>query len=175
MLNTGWYSLCLDPSCLWPQLVCLWSAGLGLFFLGPVLIPPQKQVLCATAGWTPTPTFPLFHAGSVPFGPKKSPAPIWVLLHSMAQDWHLQGNFLVIRFISYFRVWTSLLALLVLTLCSVAQSCPVVCSPMDCSPPGSSAHEIFQARILEWGAICFSRGIFPTQGSNPHLLHLLHC
>ena len=135
---------------------------------------PEAVALCH-GRVNPTPTFPLFHAGSVPFGPKKSPAPIWVLLHSMAQDWHLQGNFLVICFISYFRVWTSLLALLVLTLCSVAQSCPVVCSPMDCSPPGSSAHEIFQARILEWGAICSSRGIFPTQGSNPHLLHLLHC
>ena len=38
---------------------------------------------------------------------------------------------------------------------------------MDCSPPGSSVHEISQARILEWVAIPFSRGIFPTQGWNP--------
>ena len=35
----------------------------------------------------------------------------------------------------------------------VAQSCPTLGDPMDCSPPGSSAHEIFQARVLEWGAI----------------------
>ena len=35
----------------------------------------------------------------------------------------------------------------------VAQSCPTVCDPMDCSPPGSSVHGIFQARILEWVAI----------------------
>ena len=41
--------------------------------------------------------------------------------------------------------------------CSVAQSCPTLCSSMDCSPPGSSAHGIFQARILEWVAISFSR------------------
>ena len=41
---------------------------------------------------------------------------------------------------------------------------------MDCSPPGSSVHGIFQARILEQVAISFSRGIFPTQGLNPHLL-----
>ena len=34
----------------------------------------------------------------------------------------------------------------------VAQSCPTLCNPMDCSPPGSSVHGIFQARILEWGA-----------------------
>ena len=35
----------------------------------------------------------------------------------------------------------------------VAQSCPTLCNPMDCSPPGSSIHGIFQARVLEWGAI----------------------
>ena len=34
-----------------------------------------------------------------------------------------------------------------------AQSCPTLCNPMDCSLPGSSAHGIFQARILEWVAI----------------------
>ena len=38
----------------------------------------------------------------------------------------------------------------------VAQSCPTLCDPMDCSPPGSSVHRIFQARVLEWGAIAFS-------------------
>ena len=40
----------------------------------------------------------------------------------------------------------------------VAQSYPTLCDPMDCNPPGSSVHEIFQARILEWVAISFSRG-----------------
>ena len=39
-----------------------------------------------------------------------------------------------------------------------AQSCPTLCNPMDCSPPGSSVHGILQARILEWIAIPFSRG-----------------
>ena len=38
----------------------------------------------------------------------------------------------------------------------VAQSCPTPSNPMDCSPPGSSVHGIFQARVLEWGAIAFS-------------------
>ena len=38
----------------------------------------------------------------------------------------------------------------------VAQSCPTFSDPMDCSRPGSSAHGIFQARVLEWGAIAFS-------------------
>ena len=43
------------------------------------------------------------------------------------------------------------------------QLCP---DHMDCSPPGSSVHEILQARTLEWAAMPSSRGIFPTQGSN---------
>ena len=37
----------------------------------------------------------------------------------------------------------------------VAQSCPTLCNPMDCSLPGSSVHGIFQARVLEWVAISF--------------------
>ena len=37
----------------------------------------------------------------------------------------------------------------------VAQSCPTLSDPMDCSLPGSSIHGIFQARVLEWGAIAF--------------------
>ena len=41
----------------------------------------------------------------------------------------------------------------------VAQSCPTLSDPMDCSLPGSSIHGIFQARILEWGAIAFSASI----------------
>ena len=38
----------------------------------------------------------------------------------------------------------------------VTESCPTLSDPMDCSPPGSSVHGIFQARELEWGAIAFS-------------------
>ena len=40
----------------------------------------------------------------------------------------------------------------------VAQSCPTLCDPMGCSLPGSSVHGIFQAMVLEWIAISFSRG-----------------
>ena len=41
--------------------------------------------------------------------------------------------------------------------CEVAQLCPTLWDPMDCSIPGSSVHRIFQARVLEWVAISFSR------------------
>ena len=40
----------------------------------------------------------------------------------------------------------------------IAQSCPTLCDPMDCSLPGFSFHGIFQARVLKWVAISFSRG-----------------
>ena len=42
----------------------------------------------------------------------------------------------------------------------VVQSCPTLCDPMDCSPPSSSVHGIFQARVLEWVAIAFSKKYF---------------
>ena len=40
----------------------------------------------------------------------------------------------------------------------VAQSCPMLCNPIDCTPPGFSVHGILQARIMEWSAIPFARG-----------------
>ena len=51
----------------------------------------------------------------------------------------------------------------------VTQSCLTLCNPMDCSPPGSSAHGIFQARVLEWGAIAFS-----ASGPYKMLFNLIH-
>ena len=45
---------------------------------------------------------------------------------------------------------------------------------MDCSPPGSSVHGTSQARVIDWVAISSLWGIFPIQGSNLHLLRLLH-
>ena len=55
------------------------------------------------------------------------------------------------------------------------QSHLTLCDPTDCSPPGSSAHRILQAQIMKWVAMASSTGIFLSQGSNPSLLHLLHC
>ena len=48
----------------------------------------------------------------------------------------------------------------------VAQSCLTPSDPMDCSPPDSSIHGIFQARVLEWGAIAFSRKTYRHNQKN---------
>ena len=63
-----------------------------------------------------------------------------------------------------------------INICVCVQSlmCLTLCSPMDCSQPGSSAHGIFQARILEWVVIPYSKGSFQPKEFNPHLLCLLH-
>jgi len=65
----------------------------------------------------------------------------------------------------------------------VSQSCPTPSDPMDCSLPGSSVHGIFQARVLEWGAIAFSNwsllklisieSVMPSNHLNPCHLFLL--
>ena len=49
----------------------------------------------------------------------------------------------------------------------VAQSCPTLRDPMDCSRPGSSIHGIFQSRVLEWGAIAFSKEVGNTYAAAP--------
>ena len=63
----------------------------------------------------------------------------------------------------------------------VAQSCPTLCNPMDCSLPGSSVHGILQARVLEWLAVSFSRRssqprdrtrVSSIPGRTPWILHL---
>ena len=54
------------------------------------------------------------------------------------------------------------------------QSCPTLCYPMDCSPPGSSVHEDSKGKNTGVGCHALLQGIFPTQGSNLHLLGLLH-
>ena len=54
--------------------------------------------------------------------------------------------------------------------CLVTQSCPTLCDPIDCSPPGSSPYGISKARILEWVSIPFSRGSSQPR-IKPCLLH----
>ena len=49
------------------------------------------------------------------------------------------------------------------------QLCPTFCDPVDCSPPGSSVHGDSPGKNTGGGCHALLRGIFPTQGSNPHL------
>ena len=58
-----------------------------------------------------------------------------------------------------------------IVLCLVAQSCPTLCNPMDCSPPGSSVHGDSPGKNTGVGCHALLQGIFPTQGSIPGLLH----
>ena len=58
----------------------------------------------------------------------------------------------------------------------VAQSCPTLSDPMDCSLPGSSVHGIFQARVLEWGAIALETGNWSRIVNVMSLAHIyLYC
>ena len=54
----------------------------------------------------------------------------------------------------------------------VVQSCPTLSDPMDCSPPGSSVHGIFQARVLEWGATDGNKAVIPEGYGNMKCLKL---
>ena len=86
----------------------------------------------------------------------------WVCVCRTCHSWTLYDIFLMSKVIK------AIFICLVGVQCSVlaAQSCPTLCDPMDCSPPGSSVHGIFQARLLEWVAISFSRGSsWPRDGT----------
>ena len=59
----------------------------------------------------------------------------------------------------------------VCVLCLVTLSCPALCDPMDCSPPGSSVHGDSPGKNTGAGCHVLLQGVFPTQGSNPGLPH----
>ena len=66
-------------------------------------------------------------------------------------------------------VWTRNESKYFFCCCLVTKSCPTLYDPMHCSLPGSSVHEIFQARILEWGAISSPRGSFWCRDQSQYL------
>ena len=82
----------------------------------------------------------------------------------------LIGMFLSVLYFLWYYKWDIFFSFC----CSIANSYPTLCDAMNYSLPGSSAHGIFQARILEWIAIFLLQEIFPDQGLNHHLLCLLH-
>ena len=64
----------------------------------------------------------------------------------------------ILQYIQVSNLYCTLETNLMLKWSEVSQSCPTLCDPIDCSLSGSSVHGIFQARVLEWIAISFSRG-----------------
>jgi len=99
----------------------------------------------------------------------------WVILHRLkmifprwhAVSFHTEKLWVTLK-------WRSLLLKLPLTwyvLCLLTQSCPTLCDPMDCSPPGSSVHGDSSGKNTGVGCHALLQGIFPTQRLNPGLLH----
>ena len=81
-----------------------------------------------------------------------------VLHNSWPEDnrYHLQSiryEYAIVFEISINYLWEKVKVKVLVT-----QSCPTLCDPLDCSPPGPSVHGIFQASILEWLAMPSSRG-----------------
>ena len=66
----------------------------------------------------------------------------------ISNKWFLKKNLITLKKKQWLSEWVS----------EVAQSCPTLCDPMDSSLSGASVHGIFQARVLQWIAISFSRG-----------------
>ena len=86
----------------------------------------------------------------------------WSLNHKYQCDWFwrwdlYRGGSVQMRSLGWVLICL-LSALLLFCSSEVAQSCPTLCNPVDCDLTGFSVHRIFQARILEWVAISFSRG-----------------
>ena len=90
----------------------------------------------------------------------KSPERAWIWLLMCFPIW-----WMALHFVSPFSAWPILYhtSPSVKCRCVCSHLCPILCYPMDCSPSGSSAHGIFQARILEWVAISFCRGSSPPR------------
>ena len=88
-------------------------------------------------------------------------APCSLLAFALSVDFTQPFSRLLLHSDWTFSAHTTVCFRLQLLLC--AQSCPTLCDHVNCSPPGSSVHEIFQARTLEWVAISYSRGSSQTK------------
>ena len=80
-----------------------------------------------------------------------------VAVHGVAEGWTRLSDFtFTFHLYALVEYWSGLPFPSPMHESEVAQSCPTLSDPMDCNLPGSSVHGIFQARVLEWGAIAFS-------------------
>ena len=84
---------------------------------------------------------------------------MWITYHNIFEDHSSCSKYILYWCFSFWLKWSE-----------VAQSCPTLCDPVDCSLPGSSLYGILQARVLEWVAISFSRG-----SSRPRYLTRVSC
>ena len=85
-------------------------------------------------------------------------------------SWTRTYNFYMEKYVRCFVkifFWRMKLYLQCPVLCLVAQSCPILCNPMDCSPPGSSVHRGSPGKHTGVGCHALLQGIFLTQGLNP--------
>ena len=88
-----------------------------------------------------------------------------LLILSLSSSWTIQGSLIPISQL----IFTLYFSIICTVLCLVAQSCPTLCDPMHCSPPGSSVHGDSPGRNTGVGYHALLQGVFPTQGSNPSL------
>ena len=86
----------------------------------------------------------------------------------------IKQNFVTwIKLLGTYKIPDYFLCNIASRVCSVAQSCLIPCKPMDCSLPGYSVHGIFQARILEWVAISYSRE--SSRSRDPNCISCISC
>ena len=117
--------------------------------------PPRPPV--SGRGFSALPSPPPSHFLTPPSSP--SPFPLALLfLSSPVSVLHIFLSYFSLCFLCVLSVFLCPSLRLCAALCLVAQSCPTLFNHMDCSPPGSSVHGIFLARILEWVAMPSSRG-----------------
>ena len=83
---------------------------------------------------------------------------ITAALFTIAKTWKQPNCLSTDDWLKKYAVYTCVYMCMYAYMCVHAQLCPTLCDPMDCSLPRSSVHGIFQAQILEWVAISFSRG-----------------
>ena len=121
--------------------------------------PPLEPLLLRLGFPSSSPEWPANWLGMK----SQTPKPLWEWECVVQQDSHVVHR--------HFQGWKHWFGELLKVKVLVAQLCLTLCDPVDCSPPGSSAYGISQARVLRGSCHSLLQGIFPTQGSNLGLLH----
>ena len=94
-----------------------------------------------------------------------------ILMLGLPPAWHDVRGILSLTCRCICKYTGEIVLLVGICACSVTHLCPTLCNPMDCSPPGSSVHGDFPGKNTGLGCHFLLQEIFPTQRSNPRLLH----